>query len=112
MADLSDLAAAERLDLADYLDTLAADDWERPSLCAGWTVRDVAGHVPSYDELSWPALLTLFARSVTRGRSQRIGCSRRWISRLVPGRCRRRRTFAVSASSRRTSTGLMEQVPR
>jgi uncharacterized protein (TIGR03083 family) len=63
VADLSDLAAAERLDLADYLDTLAADDWERPSLCAGWTVRDVAGHVPSYDELSWPALLTLFARS-------------------------------------------------
>lgn len=63
MADLSDLAAAERRDLADYLDTLTEEQWERPSLCSGWTVRDVVGHLPSYDELGWPATLTLFLRS-------------------------------------------------
>lgn len=63
MADLSDLATAERRDLADYLDTLAEDEWEQPSLCPGWAVRDVVGHLPSYDELGWPALLALFARS-------------------------------------------------
>lgn len=63
MADLSELATAERRDLADYLDTLADEQWEQPSLCPGWTVRDVVGHLPSYDELSWPALLALFARS-------------------------------------------------
>jgi uncharacterized protein (TIGR03083 family) len=63
VADLSDLATAERRDLADYLDTLTEDEWEQPSLCPGWAVRDVVGHLPSYDELGWPALLALFARS-------------------------------------------------
>lgn len=31
--------------LADYLAGLSADDWNRPSLCAGWTVKDVAAHM-------------------------------------------------------------------
>lgn len=34
-----------RLRLADFLETLAPADWDRPSLCAGWRVRDVAGHL-------------------------------------------------------------------
>lgn len=63
MADLSQLAAAERRDLADYLETLSEHQWEQPSLCSGWTVRDVIGHLLSYDSLSWPAVLVLFARS-------------------------------------------------
>lgn len=63
VTDFSDLAAAERRDLADYLDTLTEEQWNQPSLCSGWTVRDVVGHLPSYDELGWPAVLTLFARS-------------------------------------------------
>jgi len=32
----------ERLSLADLLDELSAQEWETPSLCAGWRVRDVA----------------------------------------------------------------------
>ena len=35
----------ERLDLADLLDGLAPAEWEQPSLCAGWRVRDVAAHL-------------------------------------------------------------------
>lgn len=35
----------ERLDLADLLDDLAPEEWERPSLCAGWRVRDEAAHL-------------------------------------------------------------------
>lgn len=35
----------ERLSLADLLETLTEEEWERPSLCAGWRVRDVAAHV-------------------------------------------------------------------
>jgi len=31
--------------LADYLAGLAVDDWNRPSLCAGWTVKDTAAHM-------------------------------------------------------------------
>jgi uncharacterized protein (TIGR03083 family) len=34
-----------RLRLADLLDALPPEGWERPSLCAGWRVRDVAAHV-------------------------------------------------------------------
>lgn len=37
--------AAERITLADLLETLAEADWERPSLCDGWRVRDVVAHV-------------------------------------------------------------------
>lgn len=36
---------AERLALADLLDTLGIDDWRVDSLCAGWTVHDVLAHI-------------------------------------------------------------------
>src|SRR5947209_85087 len=35
----------ERLSLADLLDELTAQEWETPSLCTGWRVRDVAAHL-------------------------------------------------------------------
>ena len=35
----------ERLRLADVLDELTPAEWEHPSLCAGWRVRDVAAHL-------------------------------------------------------------------
>ncbi|TMR09110.1 maleylpyruvate isomerase family mycothiol-dependent enzyme [Nonomuraea turkmeniaca] len=35
----------ERHGLADLLGSLPEEDWERPSLCAGWRVRDVAAHL-------------------------------------------------------------------
>ena len=34
-----------RLDVADLLETLSANEWDAPSLCRGWRVRDVAGHL-------------------------------------------------------------------
>ena len=36
---------AQRMAVADLLEGLSADDWQRPSLCPGWTVRDVAAHL-------------------------------------------------------------------
>jgi uncharacterized protein (TIGR03083 family) len=36
---------AERTALADLLAGLDPEQWEHPSLCAGWRVRDVAAHV-------------------------------------------------------------------
>lgn len=44
------LARAERADLADFLESLRPEQWDAPSLCAGWRVRDVAAHVISYEE--------------------------------------------------------------
>ena len=35
----------ERVSLADLLDSLGEQEWETPSLCAGWRVRDVAAHL-------------------------------------------------------------------
>jgi uncharacterized protein (TIGR03083 family) len=34
-----------RAELADFLDTLKADEWEKFSLCTAWKVRDVTGHL-------------------------------------------------------------------
>ena len=35
----------QRADLCDLLAGLGDDQWRQPSLCAGWTVRDVAAHL-------------------------------------------------------------------
>lgn len=49
-------AEQERGELADLLERLSQEQWEAPSLCEGWTVRQVVAHVISYDELSWKQL--------------------------------------------------------
>lgn len=36
---------AERNELCDLLETLGADEWNAPTLCSEWKVRDVVGHV-------------------------------------------------------------------
>ena len=36
---------AQRLGLAGLLDDLSEHEWQQPSLCDGWTVRDVAAHL-------------------------------------------------------------------
>ena len=39
----------ERSALGDLLESLTPEEWEHPSLCEGWSVRDVAAHV-----IAWP----------------------------------------------------------
>lgn len=41
----------ENADFTAYLGTLSAADWDRPSLCEGWRVRDVVGHILYGNEL-------------------------------------------------------------
>ena len=45
MTDLHPEVVAQRLALADVLDTLNDPQWNTQSLCDGWTVRDVASHL-------------------------------------------------------------------
>jgi uncharacterized protein (TIGR03086 family) len=48
LADTLDIAGRYRRRAADFARTVAAvrrDQWDLPSPCAGWTVRDVVGHV-------------------------------------------------------------------
>ncbi|GGU37995.1 maleylpyruvate isomerase family mycothiol-dependent enzyme [Nocardioides albus] len=61
--DRTELATAERRDLADFLETLAPDQWERPSLCRGWTVRDVVAHMLSYEEVGLREFAGAFLRA-------------------------------------------------
>lgn len=49
--------ASERRELADLFDTLRPEDWQAPSLCAGWTVREVVAHMSMGFRLSLPATL-------------------------------------------------------
>jgi uncharacterized protein (TIGR03083 family) len=46
---------AERKALAADLRKLSAEDWDRPSLCSRWTVRDVLAHMTSAARLTPPA---------------------------------------------------------
>ena len=53
--DIWPMVHAERKALAADLRGLSAGDWDRPSLCAGWTVRDVLAHMTSAAKLTPPA---------------------------------------------------------
>jgi uncharacterized protein (TIGR03083 family) len=60
--DVRHLARDERADLAAFLATLSARQWQAPTLCQQWRIRDVVAHVISYDDLDVPGLLTVAAR--------------------------------------------------
>ena len=54
---------AVRLQIADLLDTLSAQEWEAQSLCAEWRVRDVAGHVALVPTITTWQLLSVAPRA-------------------------------------------------
>lgn len=43
--DIRAAVAAERRDLAELLGELTPEQWDAPSLCAGWRVREVVAHM-------------------------------------------------------------------
>ena len=55
----------QRVDLADFLDTLTPEQWETPSLCRGWTVRQVAAHI-THSTTNWGKLTLELVRSGMR----------------------------------------------
>lgn len=69
----------ERAALADLLETLTPEQWQRPSLCAGWTVHLAAAHVVAGAEQTTPHFLRRFAASGFRfdrmidGDAHRVG---------------------------------------
>ena len=64
--DLMALAEEERTDLLALLEGLTDEQWNAPSLCAKWRVRDVATHIVSYDELSTTTTVGTFIRGGLR----------------------------------------------
>lgn len=59
---LMEMAHAERADLAAFLATLTPQQWESPTLCAKWSVKDVVAHTISYEELGVLGLAKRFAK--------------------------------------------------
>lgn len=51
------------MELADLLDTLTPQQWDTPSLCAGWTVRDVVTHTITYLDQTRSGLFIDMVRS-------------------------------------------------
>ena len=54
----------ERASLADALARLTGDAWDRPSLCAGWSVREVVAHLIATARMTPPKF---FARMIASG---------------------------------------------
>lgn len=56
-----DRARDERADLLELLRSLTPEQWQHPTSCSGWDVRDVVAHVLSYDDLTARQLIERFA---------------------------------------------------
>ncbi|MFQ5558352.1 MAG: maleylpyruvate isomerase family mycothiol-dependent enzyme, partial [Acidimicrobiales bacterium] len=61
--DMWDWVRAERRELAALLDALAPEQWRTPSLCEGWTIREVVGHLLTGPEIGTIEFLATFAGS-------------------------------------------------
>ncbi|HYH35366.1 MAG TPA: maleylpyruvate isomerase family mycothiol-dependent enzyme [Nocardioides sp.] len=57
-----DVIVEERLALLSHLRELSDEEWDRPSLCDAWRVRDVAAHVISAPQMRWAATLKVMPR--------------------------------------------------
>src|SRR6478736_4092311 len=55
-----------REDFAAFLETLSPQQWEAPTLCERWNVRQVAAHAISFDELRGGALVRRFLKGWLR----------------------------------------------
>ncbi|MFW2335823.1 maleylpyruvate isomerase family mycothiol-dependent enzyme [Ilumatobacter sp.] len=53
----TDTAAEARRSFADMIDGLTEEQLGAETLCAGWTPREVAGHVASFIEMSMPTMM-------------------------------------------------------
>lgn len=57
---------AERRAIAATLAGLEQSQWLEPSLCEGWTVKDVAAHVISTPQIGWTQVAQMTARNLGR----------------------------------------------
>lgn len=80
MTDLWTLVAAERAALADDLIGLTPAQWDSPSLCPDWTVRDVVAHLTAAASTSPGAFVGQFVKAgfnfdayAQAGLSRRLG---------------------------------------
>ena len=71
--DYRALHDAENAEFSAYLHTLSVEDWEKPSLCEGWRVRDVVGHILYGNELKlWTLPFKLARHGFSSDRSGKV----------------------------------------
>ena len=70
MTDIRVAVAGERADLAELLAGLPHDDWDKPTLCTGWRVRELVAHIVMPYRLSTPRFL--FGMMRARGNFDRF----------------------------------------
>jgi uncharacterized protein (TIGR03083 family) len=54
---------AVRIGIAGLLESLSPEEWDAPSLCRGWRVRDVAGHVAVVPTITTWKMLAIAPRA-------------------------------------------------
>lgn len=59
--DIWEMVFDQRRQLTGVLETLDDAQWNTPSLCTSWTVRDVVGHLVSFNELGTPKVMLRIA---------------------------------------------------
>lgn len=97
----------ERGSLADLLDSLGDQEWETPSLCTGWRVRDVAAHLTLAQMGMFPAAV---AAVRARGNFDRmihdsaVRQARRPVTEYAP-------RLRAMAGSRRKAPGVSHLEP-
>jgi len=70
-ADPMLLAQDERADLADFLACRTPEQWEAPTLCSEWRVRDVVAPIISFDDLGLVGSSTTRTSAVRSERRKR-----------------------------------------
>jgi len=101
---------SERATLARHLADLDDAQWQGPTLCAGWTVHDVAAHVIAHPQIGWAQLSGMLARNLGLGYNRMIF---REVKRLGATRTRDQvlADFATYADSRRRVPGTTVREP-
>jgi uncharacterized protein (TIGR03083 family) len=63
MADMMPMVHAERRSLAEFLDTLATDQWQARTWCEKWTVQDLVGHLTAAGNITAPHFIGGFVKT-------------------------------------------------
>jgi len=105
------LVEVERTRLADRVDDLAPAEWDAPSRCDGWRVRDVLGHLVHMAESTAKSINQDLRASGGRDRDKGFSvCARERGGRPVPELTQRLRTAAASRYNGMPGVALIEVV--
>ncbi|HZT65754.1 MAG TPA: maleylpyruvate isomerase family mycothiol-dependent enzyme [Acidimicrobiales bacterium] len=104
-----ELVAAERIALADRAVTLDPGQWDAPSRCEGWRVRDVLAHLVHMAESTWRSMSGDLRAQAGRDRDRGfLLCARELGKQPVPELADRLRRAAASHYSGMPKVALSE----